>query len=360
MNLSSPSEIKALLQKNGFNFSKALGQNFLINPDVCPRMAEAAIPGPEYGVIEVGPGIGVLTVELAKRAKKVVAVELDERLYPILDETLADYPNAKVVPGDILKVDLHKLIAEEFTVYEEEGKPARDADGEPTRNADVNSRLAEHGASALGDGGEPARATGGAPRTMPLVICANLPYYITSPVIMKLLSEDLPIENLTVMVQKEAADRLCAEVGTRAAGAVTVAIQYYADAEQLFFVSKGSFLPVPKVDSEVIRLTPRHEDGVTAANASTGTASEGTSAGGDSLTPSAGQRLSPAEAKRFFKMVQAGFTQRRKTIMNSFSAALGIGKSELGELLDSLGIPRTARIEQLTMEELLAIYNASR
>ncbi len=291
MNLSSPSEIKALLQKNGFNFSKALGQNFLINPSVCPRMAEAAIPGPEYGVIEVGPGIGVLTVELAKRAQKVIAIELDERLYPILDETLADYPNAHVVPGDILKVDLHKLIAEEFT----------DEDG----------------------------------NTMPLVICANLPYYITSPVIMKLLSDDLPVENLTVMVQKEAADRLCADVGTRAAGAVTVAIQYYAEAEQLFFVSKGSFLPAPKVDSEVIRLTLRKDV--------------------------AG--LSPEDADRFFKMVQAGFSQRRKTIMNSFSAALGalgMNKADLGELLDSVDIPRTARIEQLTMDQLLAVYKASR
>ena len=288
MNLSSPSEIKALLQKNGFNFSKALGQNFLINPSVCPRMAEAAIPGPEYGVIEVGPGIGVLTVELAKRAQKVIAIELDERLYPILDETLADYPNAHVVPGDILKVDLHKLIAEEFA----------DEDG----------------------------------NTMPLVICANLPYYITSPVIMKLLSEDLPVENLTVMVQKEAADRLCADVGTRAAGAVTVAIRYYAEAEQLFFVSKGSFLPAPKVDSEVIRLTLRKDV--------------------------AG--LSPEDADRFFKMVQAGFSQRRKTIMNSFSAALGMNKADLGGLLDSVDIPRTARIEQLTMDQLLAVYKASR
>ena len=288
MNLSSPSEIKALLQKNGFNFSKALGQNFLINPSVCPRMAEAAIPDPEYGVIEVGPGIGVLTVELAKRAQKVIAIELDERLYPILDETLADYPNAHVVPGDILKVDLHKLIAEEFT----------DEDG----------------------------------NTMPLVICANLPYYITSPVIMKLLSEDLPVENLTVMVQKEAADRLCADVGTRAAGAVTVAIRYYAEAEQLFFVSKGSFLPAPKVDSEVIRLTLRKD--VTG--------------------------LSPEDADRFFKMVQAGFSQRRKTIMNSFSAALGMNKADLGGLLDSLDIPRTARIEQLTMDQLLDVYKAAK
>ena len=300
MNLSSPSEIKALLQKNGFNFSKALGQNFLINPSVCPRMAEAAIPGPEYGVIEVGPGIGVLTVELAQRAQKVIAIELDERLYPILDETLADYPNAHVVPGDILEVDLHKLIAEEFTL--------------------------------LDDAGDPVLDESGAPRLMPLVICANLPYYITSPVIMKLLSEDLPIENLTVMVQKEAADRLCADVGTRAAGAVTVAIRYYAEAEQLFFVSKGSFLPAPKVDSEVIRLTLRKDV--------------------------AG--LSPEGADRFFKMVQAGFSQRRKTIMNSFSAALGMNKADLGGLLDSLDIPRTARIEQLTMDQLLAVYKASR
>lgn len=332
MNLSSPSEIKSLLQKNGFNFSKALGQNFLINPSVCPRMAEAAIPGPEYGVIEVGPGIGVLTVELAQRAQKVIAIELDERLYPILDETLADYPNAHVVPGDILEVDLHKLIAEEFT----------DADG----------------------------------NVMPLVICANLPYYITSPVIMKLLSEDLPIENLTVMVQKEAADRLCADVGTRAAGAVTVAIQYYAEAEQLFFVSKGSFLPAPKVDSEVIRLTLRkpgnaisdpagaasdpsgEASGAPTANSGAPTANSGAASSLSGAAPS--DRLSPEDADRFFKMVQAGFSQRRKTIMNSFSAALGMNKADLGELLDSVDVPRTARIEQLTMDQLLAVYNASR
>lgn len=324
MNLSSPSEIKALLQKNGFNFSKALGQNFLINPSVCPRMAEAAIPGSEYGVIEVGPGIGVLTVELAQRAQKVIAIELDERLYPILDETLADYPNAHVVPGDILEVDLHKLIEEEFTLRDEAGSPILDE--------------------------------AGAPRRMPLVICANLPYYITSPVIMKLLSEDLPIENLTVMVQKEAADRLCAEVGTRAAGAVTVAIQYYAEAEQLFFVSKGSFLPAPKVDSEVIRLTLRKpaEQSPT-AGAQTLEAGTQTSTSGAQAS-----RLSPEDAARFFKMVQAGFSQRRKTIMNSFSAALGMNKTDLGELLDSLDIPRTARIEQLTMDQLLAVYKASR
>ena len=327
MNLSSPSEIKALLQKNGFNFSKALGQNFLINPSVCPRMAKAAIPGPEYGVIEVGPGIGVLTVELAQRAQKVIAVELDERLYPILDETLAEHPNAHVVPGDILEVDLHKLIAEEFTLLDEAGNPVLDESG--------------------------------APRLMPLVICANLPYYITSPVIMKLLSEDLPIENFTVMVQKEAADRLCADVGTRAAGAVTVAIRYYAEAEQLFFVSKGSFLPAPKVDSEVIRLTLRRP-GSAAASASSGFSVSASSAANSAAGAANTDRLSKEDADRFFKMVQAGFSQRRKTIMNSFSAALGMNKADLGELLDSVDVPRTARIEQLTMDQLLAVYKASR
>ncbi|MBP5273267.1 MAG: 16S rRNA (adenine(1518)-N(6)/adenine(1519)-N(6))-dimethyltransferase RsmA [Clostridia bacterium] len=288
MNLSSPAEIKALLEKNGFRFSKALGQNFLINPGVCPRMAEAAVPGPEYGVIEVGPGIGVLTVELAQRAAKVVAIELDRRLFPILEETLADCDNVRVHEGDVLETDLKQLIADEFT------RP---------------------------DG-----------TLMPLVLCANLPYYITSPVLMKLLSEDLPLETITVMVQKEAADRLCAEVGTRAAGAVTVAIQYYAEAEQLFFVSKGSFLPAPKVDSEVIRLTLRR---------------------------GAGEAEDLDEAA-FFRMVQAGFSQRRKTIMNSFSAALNMSKEDLGAMLDTLGISRTARIEQLTMEQLLAIYKAKK
>ena len=329
MNLSSPSEIKALLQKNGFNFSKALGQNFLINPSVCPRMAKAAIPGPEYGVIEVGPGIGVLTVELAQRAQKVIAVELDERLYPILDETLADYPNAHVVPGDILEVDLHKLIADEFTLRDEAGDPVLDESG--------------------------------APRLMPLVLCANLPYYITSPVIMKLLSEDLPIENLTVMVQKEAADRLCADVGTRAAGAVTVAIQYYAEAEQLFFVSKGSFLPAPKVDSEVIRLTLR-QPGTSAGSSASAAGAENSAAGAENSAAGTENTdcLSKEDADRFFKMVQAGFSQRRKTIMNSFSAALGMNKADLGELLDSVDVPRTARIEQLTMDQLLAVYKASR
>lgn len=282
MNLSNVNEIRELLKKNGFNFSKALGQNFLIDPEVCPRMAEAAIPSESYGVLEIGPGIGVLTVELAKRAQKVVSIELDERLFPILDQTLAGFDNIEIVHGDALKLDLNALIAEKF-----------------------------------GD--------------MPVVVCANLPYYITSPVITKILSDRLPIESMTVMVQKEAAERLCAEVGTREAGAVTVAIAYYAEAEQLFFVPKESFLPSPKVNSEVIKLTLRSEP------------------------------LAELENEQaFFNMVKQGFTQRRKTILNSLSAGLGISKDELRGILDRIGLSPTLRIEKLTMEDLLSLYREAR
>jgi len=262
----------------GFSFSKSLGQNFLIDPTVCPRMAEAAIPDASYGVLEIGPGIGVLTVELARRAKKVVSVELDERLFPILEETLADTDNVRLIQGDILKLDLPALLAEEFP-------------------------------------------------DMPVVVCANLPYYITSPVILKLLESRLPLESVTVMVQSEAAERLCAEVGTREAGAVTVAIRFYAEAERLFFVPHDAFLPAPKVDSEVIQLTLRE-------------------------APAA--ELDSEE--KFFRMVKAAFGQRRKTIVNSLSASLNMDKPALRQLLEKLGIPATARIEQLTLDELLAVY----
>ncbi len=278
MELYDINQIEALLKRHGFHFSKALGQNFLIDPDVCPAMAEAAIPDDSYGVLEIGPGIGVLTVELAKRAAKVVSVELDERLLPILEETLAPFANVKVVPGDILKLDLHQLLAEEFG-------------------------------------------------NRPVVVCANLPYYITSPIITHLLQEQLPIRSLTVMVQAEAAERLCAEMGTREAGAITAAIRYYAQPERLFTVPKESFVPSPKVTSEVIRLT---------------------------LLPEPPVQLDNEQA--FFRMVKAGFTQRRKTILNSFSACLHLSKEELRSVLAELNIPETARIEQLTLEDLIRIY----
>ena len=209
-NLSDASVVKDLLGRHGFKFSKALGQNFLINPTVCPRMAEVCGADENTGVIEVGPGFGVLTAELAKKAKKVVSIELDERLLPVLDETLSEFDNVKIINADILKVDLKKIIEEEFS-------------------------------------------------GMKVAVCANLPYYITSPVIMHLLESRLPIENLTVMVQKEAAQRLCAPVGSRDAGAVTVAVDFYSDAKKAFDVSAGSFMPAPKVDSSVIKLDIRKQ-----------------------------------------------------------------------------------------------------
>lgn len=282
MNLSNINEIERLLQKHGFHFSKQLGQNFLTDPEVCPNMAEAAIPSEDYGVIEIGPGIGVLTVELAKRAKKVVSIEIDDRLFPILEETLADYDNIHLIHGDVMKLDLHRLIQDEFP-------------------------------------------------DMPVVVCANLPYYITSPVITKLLSDRLPIENITVMVQEEAAERLCATMGTRKAGAITAAIAYYAEAEELFVVPRESFVPAPKVTSEVIQLRLRDEPIAELDN-----------------------------EKAFFGMVKAGFTQRRKTIMNSLSAGLSISKPELRSILQDLNISETARIEQLSMEDLINIFKATR
>lgn len=277
--LSDLSTMREILSRHGFTFSKALGQNFLINPSVCPRMAELCGADAESGVLEIGPGMGVLTRELAKRSKKTVAVELDTRLLPVLAETLADYPNASVVQGDVMKLDLHQLIKEEFP-------------------------------------------------GMQVAVCANLPYYITSPVIMKILEEKLPITALTVMVQKEAADRICAKPGTRACGAVSAAVQYYAEPEILFQVSRGSFMPAPNVDSTVIRLNVRPQPPV---------------------------ELRSEEA--FFRLVKAAFGQRRKTALNAVSAGLGLPKAQVAEAMERAGIASNARAEQMTLEMLASFSN---
>lgn len=277
--LSDIGTIKDILSRHGFTFSKALGQNFLINPSVCPRMASCSGAGKGVGVIEVGPGIGVLTNELCQLADKVVAVELDKRLLPVLDETLAEYDNVKVVNADVLELDLNQLIKDEF------------------------------------DGLE-------------VVVCANLPYYITSPVIMKLLEDRLPISAITVMVQKEAAQRICAEVGSRMSGAVTVSVNYYAKPQMLFGVSAGSFMPAPKVDSAVIRLDILKEPPV------------------------------QADEGLFFAVVRAAFSQRRKVISNSLSAGLGKSKEEILAVLEAANVPPTARAEKLSLENFAAIANA--
>lgn len=273
-NLSDISVIKSVLSRHGFTFSKALGQNFIITPGVCPRIAEEGGAGEGVGVLEVGAGIGVLTAELAKRASKVVCVELDTRLLPVLDETLGEFDNVKIINGDILKVDLHRILEDEFG-------------------------------------------------NMPVVVCANLPYYITSPVIMRLLESRLRIDSVTVMVQKEAAVRLCADVGSRDSGAVTVAVNYYAEAQKLFDVSRGSFMPSPNVDSAVIRL--------------------------DILK---NPPIEVSDEKFFFSMVKAAFSQRRKTASNGISAGMGISKPTVIEAIEAADLSPTVRAEALTMEQL--------
>lgn len=277
--LTAINNVRDILSRHGFTFSKALGQNFLINPSVCPRMAQAAVRGENVGVIEIGPGIGVLTHELCKLAQKVVAIELDARLIPVLAETLSEHTNLKVINADVMELDLNRLIADEFPGME-------------------------------------------------VVVCANLPYYITSPVIMKLLEDRLPVSSITVMVQKEAADRLTAAAGSRDSSAITVAVSYYADAQTLFGVSAGSFMPAPKVDSAVIQLTLRTPD-----------------------------RL-PQDEAALFRVIKAAFAQRRKTVLNSLSSSLPLDKPATSAILSEAGVDPAARAERLTLDDFIRIADA--
>ena len=274
--LSDIGTIKEILSRYGFSFSKSLGQNFLVNPSVCPRIAELGNAKEGFGVLEIGTGIGVLTNELAKRADKVVAVEIDQRLIPVLEETLAEYDNVKIINDDIMNVDLKKLIETEFSGLD-------------------------------------------------VAVCANLPYYITSPVIMTLLEQRLRIKTITVMVQKEAGIRLCAKMGTREMGAVTVAINYFASAKVLFNVSRGSFMPPPNVDSCVVQFELRDKtpQGVT-------------------------------DEAFFFKTARGAFSQRRKTLCNSVSSALGVDKSAVAKAIESAGLEANVRPEKLSMDELIS------
>jgi 16S rRNA (adenine1518-N6/adenine1519-N6)-dimethyltransferase len=281
--LTDIGNIKEIMERHGFRFSKAMGQNFIVNPGVCPKIVAGSGITREMGALEIGPGIGVLTRELSKAAKKVVAVELDKRLLPILGETLADCNNVEVVQGDAMDIDLAALTSERFPGME-------------------------------------------------VAVCANLPYYITSPLIMRLLEGKLPIRSVTVMVQKEAAARLCATMPSREAGAVTAAVAYYAEAARLFNVSRGSFMPAPEVDSAVIRLDIRERPPVDA----------------------------PDEAL-FFRVIKAAFATRRKTVLNSLSAGLGngMGKERVAEILAEAGVNPTSRAEQLRLEDFAAIARAA-
>lgn len=275
--LTNRTVIRQVMEKHGFTFSKALGQNFIVNPSVCPRIAEEGGAAPGVGVIEIGAGIGVLTAELARRADKVVCIEIDSRLLPILAETLGEFQNVTIRNEDVMKADLPAIIAKEFPGME-------------------------------------------------VVVCANLPYYITSPILMSLLEQQLPIRSITVMVQREAARRICAPPGSRESGAISAAVRYYSEPRILFPVSRGSFLPAPEVDSSVIRL--------------------------DVLSAPAVQVKSQ---ETFFAVVRGAFSQRRKTILNTLSAALGLTKEELRPLLEAAGVSPGVRAEELTLPQFAAI-----
>ncbi len=279
MSFQNERYFKELLSGEGFTFKKSLGQNFIIDPFVCPKMAEFAADG-ETGVIEIGPGAGVLTRSLSETAKKVVAVEIDERLKPVLKKSLEGCDNVKVIFGDILKTDINKLISEEFAGFEK-----------------VN-------------------------------ICANLPYYITSPIIMGILKMKPDIGSLTAMVQKEAAQRICAEVGSRNAGAVTVAVDYYSEASVLFEVSRNCFMPAPKVDSAVINLRIRKEP-----------------------------KVEVKSEEFFFKVAKSLFAQRRKTLLNSVSSTLKIDKSVISSALKNMGLDESIRGEKLTIGQIAEFSN---
>lgn len=276
-NLTNLGTIRTIMDRFGFTFSKSLGQNFIVNPSVCPKIAELGGAESEVGVLEIGAGFGVLTNELAARAEKVVVVELDSRLLPVLSYTLSDHKNVKVVNQDILKTDLPALLAEEF--------------------------------------GE-----------MEVVVCANLPYYITSPILMTLLESRLPVKSITVMVQKEAGERLCAAMPSRACGAVTAAVRYYSEPQILFPVSRGSFYPSPNVDSMVVRLDVKKE------------------------LPLEGE----AE-KRLFRVVKAAFGQRRKTLVNTLSSGLKIEKARAAEAIAEAGLKPTVRAEELSLDEFIRL-----
>ncbi len=272
--LTSPEVIRHLCNEFGFLFKKGFGQNFLTDADVLMAIADAA---GEEGILEIGPGFGTLTAFLGNKAKKVVSIEIDTTLEPVLKTTLAGFDNITIRFADVMKTDLKELISEEFT-------------------------------------------------GMKLSVAANLPYYVTSPILMKLLEEKLPFESIVVMVQKEVAERIVAKPGTKDYGALTLAVSYYADAEIIATVPAESFVPAPKVDSAVVKMTLLKKPPV------------------------------DAPEKDYFRLVKASFAQRRKTMINALSnAGCYGGKDDIRSVLESLGYDANLRGETLSMEEFSII-----
>ena len=272
------SETTQILRKYGIRANKSLGQNFLIDEDIVNGIVESADIGKDDLIIEIGPGLGTLTKELIKFAGKVIAIELDLKMINILKNRFAGENNLEIIHGDILKLDLMEIIRSEF-------------------------------------------CRGGSP-CPPVKVVANLPYYITTPIIMKLLENMLPLESITVMIQKEVAQRLVATPGSNLAGVITYAIHYYCKPETLIDVPSDSFIPSPEVESSVIRLNVLREPSIAVSN-----------------------------EQLFFKIIKQAFSQRRKTLVNTLTGLEGLDKIKLLKMLETLNIDPKIRGEKLTMEE---------
>lgn len=282
--IATPVRTKEILDKYGFSFKKSLGQNFLIDTNILNRIVDHAELTDHSGAIEIGPGIGALTEQLAKRAEKVVAFEIDQRLLPILEDTLSPYPNVKVIHSDVLKADVQAVMKEEFGKQED------------------------------------------------VMVVANLPYYVTTPILMKLLEERLPIRGIVCMLQKEVGDRISAKPGTKEYGSLSIAVQYYTKAETVMIVPKTVFMPQPNVDSAVIRLTLHNEPPVKVT-----------------------------DEKFFFHVTRSSFAQRRKTILNNLTSQLPDGKQKKENIqaaLQQAGVEESRRGETLTIEEFAQLSNA--
>ncbi|AMA74531.1 MULTISPECIES: 16S rRNA (adenine(1518)-N(6)/adenine(1519)-N(6))-dimethyltransferase RsmA [Aneurinibacillus] len=280
--IATPTRTKEILKKYGFSFKKSLGQNFLIDLNILSKIVAAAELTKEKGVLEIGPGIGALTEQLSRQAGQVVAIEIDQRLLPILKDTLSSYPHTEVIHGDVLKMDVKLLIKEKF---KEQKKVS---------------------------------------------VVANLPYYVTSAILMKLLEERLPLENIVVMVQKEVAERISASPGSKAYGALTVLAQFYAEAEIITVVPHSVFIPQPNVDSAVLRLRIRERPAVEVVSEAI-----------------------------FYRVVKASFAQRRKTLSNNLMNNL-FGKDKKEKMLQVLkeaGIDPARRGETLSIEEFARLSN---
>lgn len=279
MKLYSPETIRNIKERYGFQLSRSLGQNFLTDKHIIDSIIEATDITDSDLVIEIGPGIGVITAEAAAKAKKVIAIEIDKNLIPILKDTLAEFDNVEVINADVLKTDINALI-------EKEGfKTAK--------------------------------------------IIGNLPYYITTPIIMALLEGGVHAESITVMMQKEVAERIQAQPGGKTCGAITAAVNYYCTVEEVAFVPRTVFVPAPKVDSAVLRFDLRKE-----------------------------KEVELLDEKLFFRCIKAGFGQRRKTLLNSLGSACTLTKPEIRECLEHAGVEPQRRAETLTIAEFAAIANS--